>query len=818
MWRIAFFFSVLSFLSINLIAQTRFTSEKNIIGLTVGDPASLFGSDLDGDGDTDIVAGASQLVWYKNLDGQGTFSASNVISSTAAKSVVVADLDRDGDFDVISASGNQILWHENRGIHEEMRSPHIITEEVQSSECVYASDLDGDGDQDILSASLGDNKIAWYENDGTGTFGPQQIISTGALWAKSVFAADLDGDGDQDVMSASELDNKVAWYENIDGQGTFGTPQILTNAVDSPQAIRSVDLDKDGDFDILSASFGDNKIAWYENMDGTGNFGTQRVITASAHAAFFVNTADLDGDGDLDVLSASGDRMAWYEHIDGMGTFSEQKIITNSAFGARSILASDIDGDGDQDLVTSSVNDDKIAWYQNSDGQGEFVLQTLVNPILAGDPFTVFASDLDGDGDLDALSGSQGNDNTIAWYENTDGHGSFGPKEIIGSSVDGAAFIRSADLDNDDDLDVLLSSRNVAWYENLDAQGTFGEARIILSSTHQIAAEAADFDNDGDLDLLTSADLDQLSGIGWFENTDALGNFGPRQEISSSSDGVAIAADINGDGNTDVVSGVAWFENIGNGEFERRTPIGSQVSLIFAMDIDGDQDLDIISAQVGSDAIQWHENTDGKGRFDVEHTLDTTLDFLASMFVTDLDEDGDADLVVSSFNDHKVAWYENIQAGNFGQEQIISELDQVTSVYAADLNGDAFRDVLAVSISSTGKISWFRNIAGNPTSVRPVERNSIPSAFILHQNYPNPFNPLTKITYELGVNAHVRIQIFNILGQEIKTLLNTDKQTGSYSLIWDGKDYAGRMVPSGVYIYRLETNNSTVSKKMLLLQ
>ena len=68
---------------------------------------------------------------------------------------------------------------------------------------MYAADLDGDGDLDVLSASSDDDKIAWYENDGTGQFGPQQVITTQADGANSVYAGDFDGDGDLDVLSAS---------------------------------------------------------------------------------------------------------------------------------------------------------------------------------------------------------------------------------------------------------------------------------------------------------------------------------------------------------------------------------------------------------------------------------------------------------------------------------------------------------------------------------------------------------------------------------------------------------------------------------------
>jgi hypothetical protein len=74
-------------------------------------------------------------------------------------------------------------------------------------------DVDGDGDTDVLSASSFDDKVAWYENDGSENF-TTHTITTAADRAYSVFAADVDGDGDTDVLSASYRDDKIAWYEN----------------------------------------------------------------------------------------------------------------------------------------------------------------------------------------------------------------------------------------------------------------------------------------------------------------------------------------------------------------------------------------------------------------------------------------------------------------------------------------------------------------------------------------------------------------------------------------------------------------------------
>jgi len=192
---------------------------------------SVYAADLDGDGDLDVLsAGADEIAWYAN-DGTGGFGAQQVISTEAdyAQSVYAADLDADGDLDVLSASrfGPNIAWYANDGRGQFGPQQVISTAAYYEANCVYAADLDSDGDLDVLSASNGHPKadcgsndfvtcseIAWYANDGTGQFGPQQVISTAADYPRSVYAADLDGDGDLDVLSASSEDDKIAWYEN----------------------------------------------------------------------------------------------------------------------------------------------------------------------------------------------------------------------------------------------------------------------------------------------------------------------------------------------------------------------------------------------------------------------------------------------------------------------------------------------------------------------------------------------------------------------------------------------------------------------------
>jgi hypothetical protein len=322
------------------------------------------------------------------------------------------DVDGDEDLDVLSAGGSEISWYENLSEAGVFGPQRVITNLTSSAFAVFAADLDGDGDADVLSASGSDDKIAWYENlDGSGRFGPQQVLGL-AHGARTVVAADLDGDGDLDVLSAAQDIGGIRWYENLDGLGTFGAERFISSFDDNAWWVVAVDLDGDGDLDVLGAHAMED-LAWYANLDGSGDFGPPRPIEMPGGPS--AAAADLDGDGDVDVLSGG----AWYENLDGQGGFGSAKSITSN--GMWSVFAADLDGDGDADALVAagvSVEDDVVAWFENLDGLGTFGPEQLIG--LADFAVSVVAADVDGDGDLDALAASrQGLDDPIVWYENT---------------------------------------------------------------------------------------------------------------------------------------------------------------------------------------------------------------------------------------------------------------------------------------------------------------------------------------------------------------------------------------------------------------
>jgi hypothetical protein len=368
------------------------------------------------------------------------------------------------------------------------------------------------------------------------------------------------------TVSVNELPAAIISYGTPNVPPSFTEQVAISTSAIEAWSVYSTDIDGDGHMDVLYAS-NDGKIAWYKNTDGAGTFGAEQTISTNVIVAFSVYAIDIDGDNDMDVLSASyrDNKIAWYENTDGAGTFGAQQEISTSAFGAASVFSADLDGDGDMDVLSASLTDDKIAWYEN-DGAGTFGAQQEISTSANG-AISVFSADLDGDGDMDVLSASV-LDDKIAWYEN-DGAGTFGAQQEISTSANGATSVFSADLDGDGDMDVLSASQSddkIAWYEN-DGAGTFGaQQEISTSADGARSVFSADLDGDGDMDVLSASLNDDK--ITWYEN-DGAGTFGAQQVISTAALG-AIS--------------------------------------VYATDIDGDGDMDVLSASVGDDKIAWYKN------------------------------------------------------------------------------------------------------------------------------------------------------------------------------------------------------------------
>ena len=197
--------------------------------------------------------------------------------------------------------------------------------------CVFAADLDADGDMDALvaghnSGSSSNNVLDWFELDSEqdDTFHDHELDADLDDDAEfdAVYAVDVDADGDVDVVAASSTPGAVYWYKHnwFAGNGTHFRRRQITAAAPAARSVYAVDLDDDGDVDLLSASCDDDTVAWYEqDASAFTKRDIETVAACASDTAPAVYAADVDGDGRIDVVSASsastGDKVAWYRSV-----------------------------------------------------------------------------------------------------------------------------------------------------------------------------------------------------------------------------------------------------------------------------------------------------------------------------------------------------------------------------------------------------------------------------------------------------------------------------------------------------------------------
>jgi len=508
------------------------------------------------------------------------------------------------------------------------------------------------------------------------------------------------------------------------GDAPYGPRRVL-QSVNGGYSAYASDMDGDGDLDLLGTGFWDNDIIWFENVNGDASTWTSRPVDDNYSSPRCLVTADLDGDGDQDVISSSqfNNSVDWWENQDGVARTWKKRPVAASFMLAATVYASDIDRDGDLDIAAAAYDDMDVVWFEN---QGTDVWpKHLVDGSFSG-AVNVYCADIDGDGHEDII-GAGWTQQEFAWWRNPGTTAGTWTKTIIGSGRDGARWVYCADIDRDGDQDVVSAARyteEVSFWENAAGDGSaWVKHDAGVEFDNACASHAADFDLDGDIDLLGAAWVD--AEVAWFE-TRPEDDF-PKRIIEDSFLEVSSvwAGDFDRDGDQDVV-GAAWVSNEvatwENLSIHRNAVFGDSASASpfaataapRAVDLDRDGYPDVLGADANGPVALMG---DGGAGWTVEG-VGVGLAGTRGVAAADIDRDGMLDVVAVSPTLGEIAWWRNDGGApaDWTMTSISNIFTGIHRVEAADVDGDGDVDLFGSTDSSGfGDVVWLTNLDGKGT-------------------------------------------------------------------------------------------------------
>lgn len=617
------------------------------------------------------------------------------------------------------------------------------------------------------------------------------------LGVRRVIVADADGNGDQEILATDYSNGGRVHVMEVAQDSTleiiWSSPVDESSSGSTPRFIQVGDCDGDGNMEIIFEQNG------FANIDGT----VGRIVIY-----------------EWDGVSSWGDAPAFWissAKIAAMGGTEGLRL-------TREVLTVfDFDGDGKTEIIPHGVDDPRgDVLIIGITGQFSSGSPGFSSPVLkGGDPSKVsnggqfvggsfwnaFPADINGDGDL----------------------------EIINHNWNNYAFWS---IDIDPSLDVPYVFPEVTDNADAKAKGAY-QTYTDVDAVSYFGAQAVDVDGDGKDEIVGTqyGNSHNVGMISFPETVDEIYAWTEASktenyaEIVQSSDIAALAGkdassfwpivkgDLNQDGKDEMYTGGGTGLNLVaiqyKGEGELLDPESYDMNLIYngaggevfaEWEIrNGRATYRSDTLYAGTDSMEVTETPIG---FDpsVIDTIKTELPFTAYIFAdnVDLDNDGKLEVVLaeqSVYDSVSVNVFDWIDTSGIGQW--ILNLDDSYKVF------NDYRQTVRV-LEYNGSITGLEeNIYGIVT----------PDDYKLDQNYPNPFNPSTAINFSLPLDKKISLKVFNMIGQEVRTLVDSkDLKKGNHQITWDGTNNFGSKVASGNYIVKLTFGNFAKSIKMTLLK
>lgn len=380
---------------------------------------------------------SAETVAWSSIPGQIQISSipldtpvEHLVFSGTAKpySADIGDINCDGFNDIAMGAYEAGVVHVFYGAPDGTWTMQSVSEQSPEAIGIMIADLNGDDMPDVAVCARSELQI-FYNEGGDIPSWNRADAGEGFVSLHDVEAADMDQDGDNDLVVGDCDGDRLFWMRNEGGSVPAWTDLTIDTVIDYPCKVHPVDLDQDGNMDVVCAAWTGGVIMAFYGSGGQNPTWTPQTVDGSVTGAHGVRACDIDDDGDLDVLSASMNASTVYLHRNGGGyPIQWERETAGSMNYAAIVRTGDIDGDGDQDFLSSSFGNAGVAWWENTGGGTTFIKHTVK---IGGQSVSwTMAGDLDNDGDLDVLSVRyQGN--AMFWYEVT----SFQPSGHLESQV-----------------------------------------------------------------------------------------------------------------------------------------------------------------------------------------------------------------------------------------------------------------------------------------------------------------------------------------------------------------------------------------------